>query len=62
MDFVPNHSSDEHEWFKMSVKKEGRYTDYYIWSDPLDSSGTDEPVPPNNWVSIRWYDIFKQFF
>ena len=50
MDFVPNHSSDQHEWFKKSVAKEEPFTDYYIWRDP---SGYDEdgtPLPPNNWV------------
>ena len=50
LDFVPNHSSDEHEWFKKSVTREEPYTDYYVWADP---KGTDEngaPIPPNNWV------------
>jgi glycosidase len=45
---VPNHSSDEHEWFIKSVKKEDNYTDYYVWHDGrLDGSNT---IPPNNWV------------
>ena len=50
LDFVPNHSSDEHEWFKKSVAKEEPFTDYYVWAD---SKGVDEngaPIPPNNWV------------
>ena len=52
MDFVPNHSSDEHEWFNKSVNGEDPYTDYYVWADPkgLDENGL--PIPPNNWVSI----------
>ena len=33
MDLVVNHTSSEHEWFKKSVKKEGKYTDYYHWED-----------------------------
>ena len=33
MDFIPNHSSEEHEWFQKSVKKEEPYTDYYVWAD-----------------------------
>lgn len=50
MDFVPNHSSDQHEWFTKSVAQIEPYTDYYIWKDPsgFDEDGT--PIPPNNWV------------
>ena len=33
MDFVPNHSSNEHDWFVRSEQKEDPYTDYYIWRD-----------------------------
>ena len=29
LDLVVNHSSDEHEWFRKSVKREAPYTDYY---------------------------------
>ena len=31
MDLVINHTSDQHEWFKKSVKREEPYTDFYIW-------------------------------
>ena len=32
LDLVPNHSSDEHFWFKESRKsKDNPYRDYYIW-------------------------------
>lgn len=50
LDFVPNHSSNLHEWFQKSVKREVPYTDYYVWTDAtgFDSDGT--PIPPNNWV------------
>jgi alpha-glucosidase len=44
MDFIPNHTSDKHEWFQKSVRKEDPYTDYYIWKEGSKSS------PPNNWV------------
>ena len=51
MDFIPNHSSDQHEWFQKSRKagKDNPYKDYYRWDDgkTLDD-GTR--VPPNNWV------------
>ncbi len=33
MDLVVNHTSNEHEWFKKSCKREGKYTDYYHWED-----------------------------
>jgi glycosidase len=50
LDFVPNHSSDEHEWFVKSALKEEPYTDYYVWHDgKLDADG--KRIPPNNWVS-----------
>lgn len=50
LDFVPNHSSDEHEWFQKSVKKIDPYTDYYVWLDgKMNENG--ERVPPNNWVN-----------
>ena len=50
MDFVPNHSSDEHEWFQKSVNKEEPYTDFYTWKDPKGYDDDGKPIPPNNWV------------
>lgn len=50
LDFVPNHTSDEHEWFQKSERREEPFTDYYVWAD---AKGTDQaglPIPPNNWV------------
>ncbi|XP_022913510.2 maltase 1-like [Onthophagus taurus] len=49
MDLVPNHSSDQHEWFQKSVKKEGKYADYYVWRD---GRGEDGMEPPTNWNSV----------
>ena len=47
MDFVPNHTSDEHRWFQRSRKsKDNPYRDYYFWRE-----GKGEE-PPNNWESI----------
>ena len=45
LDFVPNHTSDQHEWFKKSVDKIDPYTNYFVWQP-----GSKEK-PPNNWVS-----------
>lgn len=51
LDFVPNHSSDKHEWFERSVQREAPYDEYYTWADPVyDSEGVRQP--PNNWVSV----------
>lgn len=50
MDFVPNHSSDLHPWFIKSVKKEGKYDNYYVWKDPKGHDSNGNPIPPNNWV------------
>lgn len=49
LDFVPNHTSDEHEWFQKSVNKEEGYEDFYIWHDGKVKDG--ERAVPNNWVS-----------
>ena len=50
MDFIPNHSSDQHEWFIQSSRsKIGPYADYYVWHDGIVlPNGTR--APPNNWV------------
>jgi len=47
LDFVPNHTSDEHAWFKESrSSRENPKRDWYIWRDPRADGG-----PPNNWLS-----------
>lgn len=50
LDFVPNHSSDKHEWFEKSVRREQPYDEYYTWADPVMVEGQRQP--PNNWVSV----------
>lgn len=51
LDFVPNHSSDENEWFKKSVRRERGYEDYYVWHDGY-TNESGVRVPPSNWVSF----------
>lgn len=51
LDFVPNHSSDQSEWFQNSLNRVDGFEDFYVWRDP--SSVIDGvPIPPNNWVSV----------
>lgn len=52
MDLVPNHSSDEHEWFAKSLAREDPYTDYYVWAQPSGYNESGDPLPPNNWRSV----------
>lgn len=48
-DFVMNHTSDQHPWFKEALKgKENPYRDYYLWADGK-NGGKDLP---NNWESF----------
>ncbi|MBW6527637.1 DUF3459 domain-containing protein [Sphingomonas sp. RHCKR7] len=47
LDFVPNHSSDQHPWFQASrSSRTDPKRDWYIWRDPAADGG-----PPNNWIS-----------
>lgn len=47
LDFVPNHSSDQHPWFVESrASRENPKRDWYIWRDPKPDGS-----PPNNWIS-----------
>lgn len=58
LDLVVNHSSDEHEWFQMSRRKEANpCQDFYIW----------EKEKPNSWESYfggsAWeYDEEKEMY
>jgi alpha-glucosidase len=48
MDFVPNHTSDQHPWFLDSKSSStAGHRDWYIWRD-----GKGPGQPPNNWISI----------
>ena len=47
LDFVPNHSSDQHPWFLQSrSSRDNPRRDWYIWRD-----GKADGSPPNNWIS-----------
>ncbi|KAK6907069.1 hypothetical protein I203_101058 [Kwoniella mangroviensis CBS 8507] len=51
VDIVPNHSSDDHQWFKDALKagKGSTERDRYIFRDGL---GPDKSQPPTDWQSI----------
>lgn len=51
LDFVLNHTSDEHPWFIESKKsKDNPYRDYYIWHDGIYQDGLR--IEPTNWGSF----------
>ena len=48
MDFVPNHTSDQHAWFLDSKSsRTSAHRDWYMWRD-----GKAPGQPPNNWNSL----------
>jgi len=47
IDWVPNHTSDQHPWFLEAVAdRAGHHRNWYVWRDP-----TPDGSPPNNWVA-----------
>ncbi len=48
IDFVPNHTSDQHPWFIESrSSRDNPRRDWYVWRDPKPDGS-----PPNNWLSV----------
>ena len=48
IDFVPNHTSDQHPWFIESrASRDNPKRDWYIWRDPKPGRET-----PTNWLSV----------
>jgi glycosidase len=47
LDFVPNHTSNQHPWFTAArSSRSDPKRDWYLWHDPAPDGG-----PPNNWLS-----------
>jgi alpha-glucosidase len=64
LDFVVNHTSDQHPWFVDSkASKTSAHRDWYIWRD---GKGPDQP--PNNWQSTfglsawKYHPTTKQYY
>jgi len=48
LDLVPNHTSDEHAWFRDALSsRSARYRDWYVWADPKPDGSA-----PNNWLDV----------
>ncbi len=70
VDLVPNHTSDDHQWFQQSRQsKDNQYADWYVWRDAKDSDDVAQPVPPNNWIGVfdgksawQWVAARQQFY
>ncbi|XP_039954323.1 maltase A2-like [Bactrocera tryoni] len=68
LDFVPNHSSDECEWFQKSILREEGYDDWYVWDDGKIDSETGERSPPSNWEAVfggsawTWVEERQQYY
>ncbi|MGH3446572.1 MAG: maltose alpha-D-glucosyltransferase [Nocardioidaceae bacterium] len=64
IDFVMNHTSDQHEWFQQSRSDpDGPYGDFYVWSE-TDELYSDARVifvdtEPSNWT---WDPMRQQYY
>ncbi len=64
LDFVPNHTSDAHPWFKESrSSRSSEKRNWYVWADACADGG-----PPNNWLSRfggsawEWDERTEQYY
>ncbi len=64
LDFVPNHSSDQHPWFLESrSSRDNPRRDWYVWKD-----AQKDGSPPNNWESEfggsawEWDEKTQQYY
>lgn len=64
IDFVPNHSSDQHAWFvESSSSRDNPKRDWYTWRD-----ARQDGSPPNNWLSVfggsawEWHPKTGQYY
>ena len=64
IDFVPNHSSDQHAWFIESrSSRDNPKRDWYVWRD-----AKPDGSPPNNWIGVfggsmwEWDELTGQYY
>ncbi len=64
LDYVPNHSSDQHPWFLESrSSRDNPRRDWYIWKD-----AKEDGAPPNNWdanfggSAWEWDELTQQYY
>lgn len=68
LDFVPNHSSDQCEWFKKSVQRDPDYSDFYTWHPGKPNPDGGRNLPPTNWISAfrssawQWNDDRQEYY
>jgi len=71
LDFVVNHTSDQHPWFLASrSSRTSPKRDWYIWRDGKQDSKADGKIdsPPNNWIAAfggsawKWDSTTKQYY
>uniref|UniRef100_A0A1I8QA36 alpha-glucosidase n=2 Tax=Stomoxys calcitrans TaxID=35570 RepID=A0A1I8QA36_STOCA len=66
LDFVPNHTSDECEWFIKSAAKDPEYKDFYVWHPGKIVNGVRQP--PTNWISVfrgsmwTWHEGRQEYY
>ncbi len=67
VDWVPNHTSDQHPWFVESrSSRDNPRADWYWWRD---GPGRGPGLPPNNWIAAftggpawTWDDTRRQWY
>lgn len=64
VDYVPNHSSDQHPWFlEAASSRDSAKRDWYVWAD-AQPDGSE----PNNWLSLfggkawEWHEPTAQYY
>lgn len=64
VDYVPNHTSDQHPWFVQSrASRDSAKRDWYVWRD-----AKPDGSPPNNWISMfagpawEWDEATQQYY
>src|SRR5579863_3562248 len=69
MDYVINHTSDQHPWFLESrSSRDNPKRDWYIWRDGNGETTTNKGDPPNNWQSWfghsawQWDEKTRQYY